>query len=173
VVVKMFDYTCSHCRTLHEQLEAARRRYGDELAVIVVPAPLHSGCNRHASPAGDGPHKFSCVYARLALTVYCADRTKFAAFHQWLFEPSSPPSTADARARAVQLVGERAFDDASGDPRVSQMLDQCVAMYGAAGGDGVPKLLTAGAIIHSARFTSEDQLFKELEQQLGIESRHK
>ena len=28
VVVKMFDYTCRHCRKLHHHLERARKRYG-------------------------------------------------------------------------------------------------------------------------------------------------
>ncbi len=110
VLVEMLDYTCAHCRHLHNHVHAALERYGDQVAFVVYHAPLSKRCNPQI--VRDQPvHMYACDYARLALGVWKLDRTKFAEFHDWLMEPKKAPSVFKARQRAMQLVGEKILLD--------------------------------------------------------------
>jgi hypothetical protein len=150
---------------LHHQLEAVRAKRGGDLAIVVLPVPLNSGCNKYAAPALSGPHKESCVLAKLALAVWRADRTKFAAFHHWLFETDQPRAAADARTRAKELIGDEAFYREYDGLDVPGMVGDYVEIYGAQK-KGLPLLLIESAVIY-ARFASEDQLAKVLDEEFA------
>src|SRR5688500_13384913 len=51
-VVKLFDYTCHHCRDTHRALEPVRKSYSNQLAVISLPVPLESSCNQIGRASG-------------------------------------------------------------------------------------------------------------------------
>jgi len=46
VFVEMFDYTCPYCRATHQAVRGAIEHLGDDLAIIALPVPLDSACNR-------------------------------------------------------------------------------------------------------------------------------
>ena len=46
VVIEMVDYACPHCRAMHQTVERAIERYGDQLAVVIMPMPLELECNK-------------------------------------------------------------------------------------------------------------------------------
>lgn len=105
ILVEMLDYTCPHCRNLHPHVEASLERYGNQVAFVIVHVPLSKKCNPYVK-RDHWSHKNACDYARLSLSVWKLDRSKFAEFHGWLMEGSKPPSNIAARQFAMDLVGD-------------------------------------------------------------------
>lgn len=127
-MVKLFDYTCHHCRDLHHLLEPVKLKYANELAVISLPVPLDASCNsvvKRTPPA----HANACEYAKYALAVFLAQPERFEEFSDWIFEPERPPILDAARAQAESLVGKEAFAAALADPRVEEQIRTDVNIY--------------------------------------------
>lgn len=163
-LVKVFDYTCHHCRDQHFQLEEARAILGSRLAILVLPTPMNGKCNPFAPPKSDGPTAHACLYARLAVAVWRTDRAKFAEFHHWLFEPETPPPVEEARNKARALAGEAALRLVDNSPEPIAQVDVYTKLYGALGGGKIPKLVDEHTII-DGRFQSGKQIVEVLEEQ--------
>jgi protein-disulfide isomerase/uncharacterized membrane protein len=148
VVVKLFDYSCPHCREQHFQLEEARKHFGNRLAIVVLPVPLNHSCNRYAPApqSNDAPNALACVYARTAIAVWATDRTKFAEFHHWMFVPETPPTADAVREYVTKLIGGPLNDDW----RQSERLSRYVELYGEAGGGKLPKLIAERMTINGS-----------------------
>lgn len=148
IVTLLFDYKCPHCQQLHLMLGEVIRRYGDQLAFVLCPAPLNSRCNPYVSRDVD-EFKDSCELARVALTVWVAGREAFPAFDRWMYSFESgdrwhPRSLKAAKARAVELVGEAKFDAAWADPWIGRYMQTSIRIYGQTmqnGAGGIPKLV--------------------------------
>jgi protein-disulfide isomerase len=136
VFVEMFDYTCPHCRTTHQAIKGAFANYGDKLAILALPVPLESQCNKFAKGGG---HAGACELARIAVTVWRVNPAKFHEFHDWLFEANRPASVA--KAHAEKLVGVEAFRKEYGSDIPNQYIKRHVDMYEKVGQGAVPKLL--------------------------------
>jgi hypothetical protein len=168
VVVKLFDYSCHHCRQLHFQFEEARRRYGDQLSIVLVPVPLNSGCNpaiKETYPR----HSYACLYARLALAVWKHKRESFPEFHAWLFASEDPPEPGTAKREARRLIGNQIIAATIDDPWVEGHLKACVQLYDECGRGGIPKLLL-GPAVAKGNAESADELCGILEKHLGIKA---
>ena len=134
VVNLLFDYKCSHCQQLHLMLDEAVRRYGGKLAFALCPTPLNTQCNPYI-PLDVDEFKGSCELAKVALAVWVAKREAFPAFDRWMFAFESgdrwqPRSLDDARAKAVELVGQTKFDAAQANPWINQYLTTSIRIYG-------------------------------------------
>lgn len=148
IVTLLFDYQCAHCQQLHLMLSEAVRRYEGQLAFALCPAPLNTRCNPYV-PRDVDEFKDSCELARIALTVWRADRTAFPAFEDWMYTFDSgdrwrPRTVTDATTKAIELVGRAKFDAASNDPWIDRYLQASVRIYGDTmqnGIGGVPKLV--------------------------------
>lgn len=137
VVVKMFDYTCSHCRSTHQAIVSAKRN-GLDLAVVALPVPLHRACN-DAAKNSDPSRSKTCDIARYAVAVWLTDRTKFNAYHDWLFEVER--NAAEARAKAIELVGQPALDAQIAKGTPAKYISKHVTLYKQAGSGTLPKLV--------------------------------
>jgi protein-disulfide isomerase len=164
VIVEMFDYTCHYCRDQHAQLEEARQHFGDRLAILAFPTPLNGRCNSFVPPLADGPHQFACNYARLAVSVWLADRTKFAEFHDWLFKGDEPPPLEAARTKVRALVGQKGLDLAENSAESIQQIEQYTNLFGALNGGKMPKLIDEHMLI-DGRFRDGKQMIEVLEEQ--------
>jgi hypothetical protein len=148
VVTLLFDYQCSHCQKIHFMLEETIRRYAGRLAFALCPSPLNTQCNPYI-PRDADEFKNSCGLAKIGLAVWVAKREVFPAFENWMFTFESgdswrPRGLEDARAKAVELVGQETFDAAWADPRIGQILQTSVRIYGQTiqnGKGGIPKLI--------------------------------
>ncbi len=167
IVVKLFDYTCRDCRTLHQYLLEARRRYGNQFAVVVVPVPMNSKCNKHISYTHPDQED-ACRYAKLALAVWQIVPSKFEGFHNWLFASRRLPGVWEATDRAAQFVArERLVKECKG-PLVAQQIRRYTQFHQLAGGRSVPKIL-AGKWVISGKAASAQEICGLLERALGIE----
>jgi hypothetical protein len=148
VVTLLFDYQCSHCQKIHFMLNDAIRHYDGKLAFALCPAPLNAECNPYV-PQNTDVFKNSCELARICLAVWLAGREAFPDFENWMFTFESgdswqPRSPEAARAKAVELVGQAAFDAARVDPRVDNYLQTFVKIFGQTlqrGRGGIPKMI--------------------------------
>ena len=138
VFVKMFDYTCSHCRNTHRAIRGAFGRYGNDLAVVALPVPLERSCNRYASSSG-GTHRDSCEISRIAVAVWRIDPEKFYQLHNWLFEISR--TATSTKRKAQQLVGRERLVRELSSPVAGQYIGKHVELYNIDGRGAVPKLM--------------------------------
>ena len=116
VVVEMMDYTCPHCRKMHAHMLEAMDRYGDQLAIVILPVPLELSCNKLVQVT-DPLHRGACKIARTALAVADVDPSKFRDFHNFLLaDEEKAPSAAKAVVRAFHLVDRKELMKRSGTP---------------------------------------------------------
>jgi protein-disulfide isomerase len=163
VVAELFDYTCPDCRHMHQLLGEVRRRYGNRLAILRVPVPLHPECNP-AVPVADPRHGQACMMARLALAVWVAEAEKFEEFDRWLFERHGA-SAAEARKEAERLVGVEVLRGALGSAAVARRLEGGVGLYRMLGAHKLPELLLPEALLWG-RVPGIEDLMQILESQL-------
>ena len=121
--IKLFDYTCHHCRGLHHLLEPVKHSYSNKVAIVSLPMPLDANCNPiiKSTPRS---HENACEYAKLALAVFFAEPAKFEQYSNWLFHPPRPPELSAAREHAARLVTQEKLNVALTDPRIPQQLKQ-------------------------------------------------
>jgi uncharacterized membrane protein len=173
IVTLFFDYNCFHCMRLHGMLEETIARYDGKLAFVLCPAPLSSQCNPYVANDRE-EFRDSCDLARTALAVWVARREEFPTFDNWMFwaEPGRlwrPRNLEAARAKAVELVGQEAFDAALADPWIDRYLQASVRSFGemSQGGSAVPKLVL-GARWVTPEVQSADDLVQVLQAGLGL-----
>ena len=166
IVVDLFDYTCKHCRKLSHQLEEARQRYGERFAVLVLPVPMSTKCNKFVAYTHPD-HQQACRYSKLALSVWELDPSKFAQFHHWLLQSESPPPFATAEARAAELVGREALEREFAGPAVWQRIQDNTQLYQQSGPGSIPKLLLEKGAF-TGKTASAKELFDVLERLMKI-----
>ncbi len=166
IIVEMMDYTCKHCRELHPHLQAAVKRYGDQLGVVVYNVPLSKKCNRNAKKDNQ-IRKHACEYAQFAIGVWKLAPESYSEFHYWLLEGEKPPSVIKAKARARKLAGNQILLDkdlkADTARRISSQVEEYLRTK-----SGLPIVFLPTGKLRGVPETSE-QLFEILESQLGIQ----
>jgi uncharacterized membrane protein/protein-disulfide isomerase len=137
IFLEMADYTCPHCRANHTTISKvlAMKQYADNVAAIVVPAPLDRACNSATNSSKPG----ACELARLALAVHESNPKLFAGYHDWLMHRARTP--AEARAEAEKLVGKAALDQTLANRQPDRDISRNVELYRAVGAGVVPKLI--------------------------------
>lgn len=160
IFVEMFDYTCPHCRNTHFAVKGAFEQYGSDLAIIALPVPLERACN---DAAGGGGKPGACELARIAITVWRVNPSKFRDFHDWMFE--STRSTASARAHAEKLVGVENFRKEYGSKIPGEYVKRHVDLYKKVGAGAVPKLLFPNSTING-EVNSKETLVRTIEREL-------
>jgi hypothetical protein len=127
-MLSLFDYTCHHCRLMHQWLVAAQRTLSNQLAIVSLPMPLDSTCN-YTVKKTPSAHTNACQYAQLGLQVWRANKEKQPMFDDYIFTGEKPPALAEAQAYARKLVGNEAFEKAERDPWIAQQLTRSVSVY--------------------------------------------
>ena len=146
----MFDYQCSHCRSIHFAAKSLVEKYPD-LAFVLTPCPLSYACNPYVAVKSKDQFAGSCELARLALAVWLTDPDKFAEFDEWLFTAEDPAkgwyprSVEDATAKAAELVGgQQALLDAAHNAQISSIFSKSFDLFGRTtqeGKSGIPRLI--------------------------------
>ena len=166
IILSFFDYTCSHCRKMHEHLGAIRRRYGDQLAILAQPIPLDRACNRGVRRTHK-THKNACALAILALRVWKTDSSKFELFDSWMFSSPKPPSVDAAREHAMELVGKVDFRKSKYHPWPRRRIDANIAIQSMLDRQSLPVLIIGDRIVWGPPKATEE-LFELFEEGLNI-----
>jgi hypothetical protein len=118
--------------------------------------------------------KDSCDLAKISLAVWLAKREAFAEFDRWMFSFESgdfwrPRGLENAKAKAVELVGQAKFDAAQADAWIDRYIQASILIYGDSilSGNAVPKL------VYGQRWAlpepnDADELVRILQDNLGV-----
>jgi uncharacterized membrane protein len=169
LIIDQFDYTCHYCRDLHGYLRAEVAARSGELAVVLMPLPLESRCNRMVTRT-HADHRDACIYAQYALAVFRAAPEKYVEYEHWLLAPPRPPPIEQIKRRAAALVGEQPLAAALADAWLVRRHNESLAIYEAVGQGQLPKLLLPHAVV-SGPIRSRAALAKLLQDALQSEHR--
>jgi uncharacterized membrane protein/protein-disulfide isomerase len=129
IVLELMDYTCPHCRKAYAQIEDGLDRYGDQVAVVIMPVPLELECNKMV-PSTDPMHRGACKFAELTLAVAKADPRKFADFHGFLLaDEDKPPTSAQAVIRAFRMTDRKKLREVSDDPKIKARIQNYIRLF--------------------------------------------
>ena len=145
-VALLYDYRCSHCRTIHGFLEEAVAHFDGRVAFVLCPTPLSPVCNPYIPAGGEDLFAGSCELARLALGLWKTDPEAFRIFDAWLFTADGkegwyPRSAAEAAEKALELAEGKLMDEAW----ISSYLAGTLELFGrttAQGRSGIPRLVS-------------------------------
>lgn len=129
IVVELMDYTCLKCRQLNKGLQKAKARYGKQFAVVVLPCPLSSACNK-AIDTDQLIHGSACSLARLAIAVWTVRPDLFGEYHDWLMAADEPPSVEEAVKEAARLVDHKLLQQAVNSTDTADRIAQYTGLFG-------------------------------------------
>ena len=173
VIDLLYDYQCSHCRTVHELLPEVARQFGGRVAFVLCPCPLSPKCNPYV-PREETRFEGSCDLARLALAVYKLEPDAFSGFDGWLFGAGEsdwrPRAVQTARERAAAIVGKDRLEALLPDPSLSESLRRSADLFGRTStrnSASIPRFVFEDRWVVPSADTAED-LAKILSEQFGI-----
>ncbi len=174
MVTLLFDYQCPHCQQMHFMLHEVVRRYQGALAFVLCPSPLNGECNPYI-PKDVDQYQDSCEMVRIGLTVWRANPEAFEEFELFMFTYDSgdrwqPRTLEVAQARAIELIGQEAFDRYGADPWIETYMHRCIEIYGKTiqgGQGGVPKLVYDTRWVIPEVYSADD-LVAILQDSLGV-----
>jgi hypothetical protein len=174
VMVEMVSYDCLHCRKMHKTVQSGLRRYGDQLAIIMLMLPMESKCNRLVTDPS-ASHPGACTTVRMALGVAAIKPRAFQAFHDWLMaDKDKPPSQDKIVVKAFGLVDRGRFRDLTRGDELNKKIGQYVDLYAMLQGRntssktfGLP-IQIMGDEVMSGGAEDPDDVFKAWEKNLGI-----
>ena len=175
VILELMDYTCPHCREMHETLKLASRRYGNQLAIAVMPVPLELECNRRL-PKTDPMHRDACRMARLAISLAKVDPSAFADFHNFLMQREDrPPPYGSAVVRAFRLVNRKQLSALTKSDEIEARIQDYIKLYATLASRqkssdkpfGLPVQIVGDKVL-SGKFDSPEEMFEAWEAELDI-----
>jgi uncharacterized membrane protein len=175
VVLELIDYTCPHCRQMHDNMKRAMRRYGDELAVVVMPVPLELECNRRL-PKTDPMHRGSCRLARLAISVAQLRPSVFADFQNFLMrDEKNPPQYGTALIRGFSLVNRDKLRDVLNSKEIENRIQNYVNLYANLSARqktkekpfGLPVQIVGDKVL-TGKFDTPEEMYDAWEEAIGI-----
>lgn len=174
VVAELMDYTCPHCRKMHEKLREARDRYGDQLAIVILPMPLELECNKLLNST-DPLHRGSCKISKTALAVAKADPQKFLDFHNFLLKDEErPPTSSQVVTHAYRVVNRSKFAQVSRDKDLDERIQRYIRLYSALSNQhrgkdsfGLPVQIVGDTVLSGGEMTA-DEMFEAWEKAIGI-----
>jgi uncharacterized membrane protein/protein-disulfide isomerase len=175
IVIEMVSYDCPHCRKMHETVQHALERYGDQVAVLIMIQPLDKECNRLVrDPAAS--HQGACTIARYGIGIAKFNPTAFAAFHEFLMsgDKEKPPAMELILPKAYVLADRGKLRDYTKSDELAKQLDGYINLY-----DQLQKLNQGkknfglpiqiiGDFVMSGSVEKEEDVFKAWEQHLGV-----
>lgn len=166
VMVEYFDYQCAACRTMAGFLQAFAAKHPQDVAILLLPAPLDGACNDRVPAEGD--HPGSCEIARIALAVW---RLVPAAFPEWHKAVIADASVASAYRHALAVVKRDNLETALADPVIDQMIRSNISDLHqlSKSTDKLPKLLIRDSRIVHGLPSGEEDFIRVIEKELGIQ----
>jgi len=158
ILVCLFDYTCSHCRKTRGMLDRVRQKYGESLAIVCLPVPLNSKCNRLVKRR-NYQHRFACDMAAISLAIWSISPEEWVRFDRQLYSNQNMLTPTRAKAEALKLVDEKSLKQAMKDPWIVQQVSKDVNLYAAASRatrkSVIPMLITKAGVMHGTPTPSD------------------
>lgn len=174
VVLELMDYTCPHCRKANRMFKEARKRYGDQLAVVVMPVPLERRCNKYVRSIR-AEHRGACKMAELSMAIAMARPEVFPLYHDWLLaDEEEVPPLDKVIIRAYGYVDAKKLRALSDENAVNRRISQNIELFYKLGKQrkgssfGLPVQIVGDTVL-SGKMDAH-KAFAAWEKELGIES---
>jgi uncharacterized membrane protein len=178
VMVEMVSYDCPHCRKMHHIMEKGRARYGDQMAILVMPVPLEMSCNKMVTDP-KASHRGACATARFALGVAALQPRSFEKLHNWLMsgDKKKPPALEKLIPKAYAMVDRDRLRTLTRGEQLNKQIAEYVNLFGklrnrpGAGKDfGLPVQILGDKVL-SGTVEKEKEVFAAWEEHLGVKPR--
>ena len=170
VAVCLYDYTCPNCRPHHRGLQQAMKRYGDQLAIILLSVPRDMKCNSLITTAG-ASHEGACYRAEAGMGLWRVRPDLYADFDTWMYKIDGVRTDAEIREYIVDRIGEEAYTAAQEDPWIAREIEQSVGLYRKVieitRDATIPKLIVGSAVVVGGDETPQE-LFDALEELIDL-----
>jgi uncharacterized membrane protein len=174
VMVEMISYDCSHCRKMHRTIKRGLARYGDQLAVIVIPVPMEMQCNPLVT-AKEVSHAGACTIARMALGVAAVRPDLFEKFHEFLMaDPEAPPQQSVVVSKAYHTVDASRLSELSDSQQLQKRIADYITLYSRLGRQtgtgkdfGLPVQILGNQLL-TGSVEKESDVFDAWEKHLGV-----
>jgi len=170
VMVSLFDYTCSHCRNMHERLLRVQNLYSNELAIVLMPMPLDSSCNPLITKTHPD-HVDACQYARIALALFKSREEVFHDYEHWFFETPRPRPLDKVRLKAAEWSGSTDFNSVLKAPGIEAWIQLGIQIFRANYDQtkkGILPMIMAGPAIMAGEVKSDQELVDFLVENMGL-----
>ncbi len=174
-MLSLFDYTCHHCRSTHQQLKTLHDTFADDLAIVSLPLPLNPECNslmRRMGREVTEAHQNACHYATLSLAVFLLKPSEWAGFDDWLFAGGAPPTIGASVERAAEIVGDMGtLQETMASQPVEDLIQLSVKIYEAnlrTSGQGRMPQLVIGKAITTGAVDNVSKLYNLVGSHLGL-----
>jgi uncharacterized membrane protein len=179
IVVEMISYDCPHCRKTNKIMKRALARYGDQVALVVLPLPLESKCNRLVTHP-DASHSGACATARTVLAVAKVRPQSFPKFHEFVMsgDEKKPPALTSILIKAYGLADHGKLKEASDSKQVADKIASYVNLFEMLQKNnaeskekfGLP-IQILGDHVMSGTVEKADDVYKAWEEHLGVKPR--
>lgn len=175
VVVELVSYDCPHCRKMHPLVQRSQRRYGNQVAVLILPVPLEMKCNRLVTDP-KASHPGACTTARMALAVARIKPAAFRAFHDFLMEDvDKPPTQAKAVGKAYNMVDTTKLSELTSGSALNKQIAENIDLFatlqqqyaGTNKSIGLP-IQILGDEIMSGSVENDEDVYKAWEKNFGV-----
>jgi uncharacterized membrane protein len=174
IVVEMVSYDCPHCRKMHAIVQEALERYGDQVALLVMPVPLDKDCNKLVTESATS-HQGACGTARRAISIARLDPSAFVKFHDFLMTgKDKPPEMERIVPKANGLVDRDRLRELVNSPEVGKQLESYIDLYSQLQSKshngksfGLPVQILGDNVVSGSVEKPED-VFKAWEENLGL-----
>jgi hypothetical protein len=176
ILVEMISYDCPHCRKMHRIMKEGLSRYGEQIAIVVMPIPLEMSCNKLVTTSA-ASHPGACTTARMALGVAALRPDLFPAFHDWLMaDKEKPPLQSQVVTKAYNTVDSTQLSKYSRSAAVKEQIASYIDLYSQIQRRQSDKKLglpvqILGDHILSGMVAKENDVFEAWEKHLGVERR--
>lgn len=150
-IVLMYDYRCSHCRKLHAMLPEVLDLLDGRFGFVLCPTPISRECNPYVDTDTD-LFAGSCTSDKCAMAVWRRNPEAFPEMDDFLFGAGRdgewcPRNPEEARAKAVELIGEQVLEEELHSEWMRTYLALVSELFGrtsAPGKGAVPRFIYGG-----------------------------
>lgn len=174
IVIEMVSYDCPHCRKMYPFIHEALEKYGDQVALLVMPIPLDKECN---SLVTDPTllHPGACGTTRLVLGLARLNPSGFGKFHDFLMaDKDKPPGMEKIVPKAYGLTNPDKLREVKQSPETKKQMEGYVKLYGklmeqnkSEKSFGLPVQILGDKVM-SGSVEKADDVFKAWEENLGV-----
>ncbi len=151
ILAVLYDYRCSHCRDTRKMLEKTKSRHGNKLAILCLPTPLSSKCNRLIRQYNPN-NRYSCDLAKVSLAFWKVDPDQWAEFDKLMYSSEDHHSPARSQIAAGKMVKDKDLTKELRGEWVDEQIKQDVLYYAAAakssGNSMLPILISTHGIMN-------------------------
>ena len=132
VLAVLYDYRCSHCRDTRVMLEKTKQKHGDKLAIVCLPTPLSSKCNRLIRRY-NANNRYSCDLAKVSLAFWKVAPEKWAEFDKLMYSSEEHHTPARSQIAAGKMIKDKDLTKALRESWADEQISRDITMYATAG----------------------------------------